>query len=450
METKENWLWKKTSTERFNEPFTVSYQLSFVTREPLLEEQFIRALGHLYRKVPLLRTCFGERDGETWLREMPQENTDFEMISDDTKDEDLHAKLMAYNFKKQTGPLWCVKLRPESRSSPNGIIREGVPGFPHKYTLFLGINHAITDGTSNATICGYLIQTLENVLAGKPVNDEEQLGNFISDEKTKKVIQEQMTVVKGDPELQGKLSRENQVLQGRHSILKTVYKGVGEEKARTVFLTREYDIETTAAFIKRCRAEGVTVAFTAIANFALVDLLVNGGLEQDSYSIRSTHVLNARRYLEGDASQYLGCHITVLTVICETPRNFDENFWNYAKPVNVELQTKIKSGYSLQMEGMNDVPKTSDFDPFFEFDYCITNMGDVTQKVTEGGDHVQVVKLMRIGDISKVPLTLDSFLHTFRGRFTHTLAYNTSLVNSHMAQLYYDKIDYYIRASLEI
>lgn len=96
------------------------------------------------------------------------------------------------------------------------------------------------------------------------------------------------------------------------------------------------------------------------------------------------------------------------------------------------------------------MPKTSDFDTTFEFDYCITNMGDVTQRLTEGGDQVQVVHLLRIAEISRVPIALDSFLHSFRGRFTHTLAYNTSLVTSQMAELYYEKIDYYLRASLKI
>lgn len=29
--------------------------------------------------MPLLRTCFGERDGEAWLREMTEEIIDFEV-----------------------------------------------------------------------------------------------------------------------------------------------------------------------------------------------------------------------------------------------------------------------------------------------------------------------------------------------------------------------------------
>lgn len=69
------------------------------------------------------------------------------------------------------------------------------------YSLFLGINHAITDGTTNTIICIFLVQILEDVLAGKYISDKDQLGVFVSDEKTKEVIKEQMTFVKRDPEL---------------------------------------------------------------------------------------------------------------------------------------------------------------------------------------------------------------------------------------------------------
>ncbi|XP_042890273.1 uncharacterized protein LOC122265183 [Penaeus japonicus] len=454
METKEKWLWKMTSTERFFEPYGIAYQVTFTTREPLPEEQVLRALSHLFRKVPLLRTCYGERDGETWLREMTREIVDFEVLSDAERTEDLLVKLQRYDFNKQAGPLWCVKLRPESGSSTNGVLREDVPGFPHMYSLFFVINHAITDGTSNAYICGFLVQILEDVLAGKPINDTEQLGIFVSDERTKKAMQEQVAVMKGDPELQSNLVKDYQVLKGRYSLLKRVFKGVGEEKARSAILTRDFDAETTAAFIKRCRAEGVTVnsTFTAICNFALVDVLVYGGLEQDSYSLRSDHILNARRYWNGDTSQYLGCHLTEpMHVIVEIPRDFNESFWDYARLTNEEFQTKLKSGAVLLKEAVKElVSESSDFDPSFELEFGISNMGDMTKKVTEGGDHVQVVHVVRTGAMDKVPIPWGHFLHTFRGRLTDTLVYNTSFITSHMAKLFSERIMHYIYESLRI
>ncbi|XP_027215419.2 uncharacterized protein [Penaeus vannamei] len=448
------WMWKTTSTEIFYEPFGTCYEITLVTRKPLLEEQFRRTLSHFYKKVPNVRICFGERDGEMWLREMPQEIIDFEFLPAGKSDEDLHTKLQCYDFQKMTGPLWCVKLRPEPDCSPDGVFREGIEGYPHMYSMYWGINHAITDGTSNSTLCGFIVQLLDDVLAGKEINDEEQLGIYISDERTKQALREQEARVDSDAVLRSKLTKEYQSLFGRRSLVTTLFKDVGEEKARTLHMTRDLDLETSAAFIKRCHAEGITVnsAFTAIGNFAIVDLLAKAGLEQESYSIRSEHVVNARRYWKGDNTGYLGCHITpLLTSVFETPRKFSADFWNYAKPIDEELRRKINGGTVLQMERIKSiVPKTSDIDPTFEFEFCLTNMGDLTKNVTEGGDHVQAVHALRTASLNNVPFIWANFLNTFRGRFTNTLVYNTLYVNAEITEYFFERSFHYLHAALKL
>nr|XP_027215419.1 uncharacterized protein LOC113808268 [Penaeus vannamei] len=389
-----------------------------------------------------------------WLREMPQEIIDFEFLPAGKSDEDLHTKLQCYDFQKMTGPLWCVKLRPEPDCSPDGVFREGIEGYPHMYSMYWGINHAITDGTSNSTLCGFIVQLLDDVLAGKEINDEEQLGIYISDERTKQALREQEARVDSDAVLRSKLTKEYQSLFGRRSLVTTLFKDVGEEKARTLHMTRDLDLETSAAFIKRCHAEGITVnsAFTAIGNFAIVDLLAKAGLEQESYSIRSEHVVNARRYWKGDNTGYLGCHITpLLTSVFETPRKFSADFWNYAKPIDEELRRKINGGTVLQMERIKSiVPKTSDIDPTFEFEFCLTNMGDLTKNVTEGGDHVQAVHALRTASLNNVPFIWANFLNTFRGRFTNTLVYNTLYVNAEITEYFFERSFHYLHAALKL
>lgn len=36
-------------------------------------------MSNFFRKVPLLRLCYAQREGEWWLKEMPQEIIDFEV-----------------------------------------------------------------------------------------------------------------------------------------------------------------------------------------------------------------------------------------------------------------------------------------------------------------------------------------------------------------------------------
>nr|XP_027215407.1 uncharacterized protein LOC113808262 [Penaeus vannamei] len=439
------WLWKSTTTERFFEPFTTCYQLGLSTREPLLEDHVVQALRHLFRKVPSLRACYGDRNGERWLREMSEETIDFEVIPDATIDDELHHAMHNISLSNDKGPLWGARLLP-------GVAEFNVSEFPNVSTVFLVVNHSISDGTSNMKTCGFFVQLLDAVIAGKPIDDKEQLGVFMSDEKTRKVIQEQLVFLEANPDLMRKTKEEVHAYQSIRSLVKSTYKGVGDIVAKTLTMTKELGPDATASFVKRCRSEGVTVnsAFTALANIATVEILNEGGLEQDTYTIRGDHLLNARRYWGGDTSHYLGCHVLPLKpVLIETPRNVGENFWDFARLTHQKLSKKIKGVTALQEEAMKPyVPKNPDFNPQYEFEFVLTNMGDVTETVTEGGHNVNVINVIRSVCIQTAPIAFNSFIHSFRGRFMHTLVYNSSFLNHKMAKDYCEKIFNHIQNHL--
>lgn len=451
MDNEIKWLWRTTQTEDFYATYTISYQLTLATRVPLLEDHLRQALAHLFRKVPLLRVCFGKRDGEMWIREMAEEALDFEVVSNVPR-EDIRESLQAYRYDLMKGPLWCVKLLSEPPSSP--VVPEGVDmtKFCHVYTLFLGLHHGITDGNSNMRICGFLVQILEAVLGRKDIDDAEQLGVYVSDERTQQLQKEYVASLEADPELRSKVVDEIQSRYGKYSLIKSTFKGVGEKVAKTGVLEMNLDADSTIAFIKRCRAEGVTVnsAFIAATSVSVVDLLVDGGLEQDTYEIRSDHVLNARRYWAGDTSQYLGCHLLpLMPVVAKTPRNITGKFWDFARSVHQELQKKFNEGGPLLEEaGRHFMSANADFDPTFQYEFCLTNMGNVTNLVTEGGDNLQALHVIRTVAMNTVPCTWSILLHTFRSRLILALTYNTSFVNSEMARKFCDGIFYRIREAL--
>ncbi|ROT70486.1 hypothetical protein C7M84_011215 [Penaeus vannamei] len=441
MEGEGEWLWETTGY--FNS-FNLCYQLTLAAREPLAEEGVTRALSHLFRKVPPLRTCYGRRDGDTWLREMAKEIVDFEVVPDTTM-RDMHDKLQHHQYNTRTGPLWCARLWPRPHSSlPDDELGLDKSRFPHAYTLFFGFHHGISDGNTNMRICGFFVQLLNDVLAGKAVKDEEQLGTLVSDERTKRLLEERIARMEADPQVkQGALDDYN-ARHETHSLIRSTFKGVGDKAGRSLLLARDVDVATTAQFVKRCRAEKVSVnsAFTALANVALVDLLVEGGLEQDTYSIRGDHILNARRYWEGDASDYLGCHILPqLAVIVPTPRETGGKFWDYARLLHADMKRKIEAGTALQDEAAKYfMPERPSFETIFSCEFAVTNMGDVTKLVTEGGEHVQALHVLRSVNVDGIPCPWTHLCHTFRGRFIHVLIYNTASVTSQMAEEYCDRL----------
>ncbi|XP_042883007.1 uncharacterized protein LOC122260007 [Penaeus japonicus] len=462
MEAEKKWLWKATMWEKFFDvgqryrTFMVGYQLTLATATPLLEDQVTTALSHLYRKTPNLRACYDERDGHTWLREMTQENIDFEMLPETASAAETLRRLRNNQYDSSRGPLWCAKLRPGPPSE--GAAAERVQGFPHLYTFFLGFHHGITDGTSTMKICGFLVQLLNDVISGKRVDDVEQLGVFISGERTQKIVDERVAAMKADPELLQKMINDSAAHKSPCSILNSTYRDAGEKEGNTMYLTRDLDVATTSAFVKKCRAESVTVntAFAALASVAMTDLLALGGLEQDSYRIRGDHVVSVRRYWDVDASQYLGCHILPpMPISVETPRNVGDKFWDFARSLHKEILSELKAGAAIREEALKNffMPENVNIDDVFQqpesepvntCDFCVSNMGDVTKLVTEGGDRVQATHVLRSVSIHRVPSNWSHLIHTFRGRFIYVLDYNTERVNTRMAETFCERIFHHL------
>lgn len=461
METEKKWLWKATMAEMFFDAsnrfqtFMVSYQLTVATAAPLLEDQVTSALSHLYRKTPNLRACFDQRDGTTWLREMAQEKIDFEMLPETASAAETLQKLRNYHYDSNAGPLWCAKLRP---GPPSESAANEMQGFPHLYTFFLGFHHGITDGTSTMKICGFLVQLLNDVISGKAIDDVEQFGVFISGEVTHKIVNKRVAAMRADPEILQKMIGESEAHKSNCSILNLTYKDAREDECNTKYITRDLDVATTSAFFQKCRAESVTIntAFAALANAAMVDLLALGGLEQESYKIRSDHVVSVRRYWDEDGSKYLGCHILPpMPILVEVPRHIGDKFWDYARSMHKEIQSELKAEAVVREEALKTyfMPENANFDEFFQSpqspndntcDFCVSNMGDVTKLVTEGGDHVQVTHVLRSVSVHGVPNNWSHLIHTFRGRLIHVLDYNTGRVNTQMAQTFCERIFHHL------
>ncbi|XP_047495030.1 uncharacterized protein LOC125043122 [Penaeus chinensis] len=414
MEDEGKWLWK---TKGFFDCFNLCYQLTLAAREPLTEESLTRALTHLFRKVPPLRMRYGRRAGDTWLREMAKEIVDFEVVPDTTM-RDMHDKLQHRHYDTWTGPLWCARLWPRPHSSlPDDELGFEKSRYPHTYTLFFGFHHGITDGNTNMRICGFFVQLLNDVLAGKSIKDEEQLGILVSDERTKKLLEERIANMEADPEVQQRALDDYNARHTTHSMIKSTFEGAADKVGRSLLLARDMDVATTSQFVKRCRTENVTVnsAFTALANVALVDPSDGWGL----------------------------------AVIVPTPRDIGGKFWEYARLVHADMKQKIGTGTALQDEAVRHfMSEKTVMETIFSCEFAVTNMGDVTKLVTEGGEHVQAAHVLRSVNLDGVPSTCSNLCHTFRGRFIHVLSYNTASVTSQMAEQFCDRLFNQLRSSV--
>lgn len=203
-------------------------------------------------------------------------------------------------------------------------IPEGLEYMTH---LFLGFHHGLHDATSNIKVCGWFVDILNDVIAGVPVDDDIQLGNYASHEQTDRLVAEKKKILEVNSKLKSELVYETVAKKSGLSLLRMINPvALGSEKnGKALHLKHMLDRPTTSRFLNKCRAEGVTVhaAFTALANVALLDIVREKGILIDDCIMTSSHVVNNRRYWRDPIPDAMGCHVCfpLLDLQTLTPQN---------------------------------------------------------------------------------------------------------------------------------
>ncbi|XP_071552222.1 uncharacterized protein [Panulirus ornatus] len=320
---------------------------------------------------------------------------------------------------------------------------------PHTSYLFLGIHHGIADGYTAMTICGLIIKLLNDVIEGTTIDDEELYG--YAPDLSSSLVANRVQMIESNPEMKHFLfseMRQRSRWRSAFDQVFTVPEEVAERSRHINYCLSEY---STTQFIEKCRSEGVEVhsGFSALANVALMELLVEKGIILDNYFICSSQTVDMRRYWGGDSSQFLlGCHVTPLHLWMGTPRNIMATFWELARSFQEAVDSAVSTGMVMDEEAIQRIvsPAPPDFNRAFRMpairqtDYYMVNLGDVTPLVTEGGPHVRVERIVNSISIKKGNIACSHFVHTFRGRLTHTLDYSTKFMTKELAKRYSDKI----------
>lgn len=436
------WLRKATDAEKgiqeANESgfILIWYQLELSSAEPLQEDHLRAALTHLYRKTPNLGACFGTHEGSLWLKRATNPNVDFKILHD-VSVEDVRELLRYYSYNTDTGPLFCARLLPQP---PSTGIEDLEPSLPNKYQFMFGLHHAIVDGTSNMDIMGFFITLLNDVISNKVVNDDEPLGKYVADEETLRLLTIKKSLLEADHDLKKKVSNAMEFLKNHTPIILKSFPSP-TATAGTVSLVEVLDQQTTAKFLQRCRHEKATVnsVFSAMANVAITDILVEDGIQQDSYLIQNLHTVNLRRYWETVTRKTLGLHIGYpLMMNTETPRNLEGKFWDYCRSLNQNLRHDVESGRILLDLAFKMITpnskETSHENVVYEGDFITSNLGEITAAVTEGGEHVRITNVIRGTTLDNFPFPILLNLHTFRGIFTMIFEYKPAAVTASVAE----------------
>nr|XP_053656278.1 uncharacterized protein LOC128705057 [Cherax quadricarinatus] len=336
------------------------------------------------------------------------------------------------------------------RTSPQALsplLAEEWSPWPCTSHLALGIHHGVADGFTALKICGFFLQLLNDVIAGTPVDDEQQLGEFVAGE-TFELISARKVAIENNPSLKQMLMGkwERKLRKSELEVLFKVPKGLEDQ---ALHLTSVLDEFTTKLLREKCFTEDVTLhsAFCALATVAFVDLLVEKNIISDKYTVYSKHSTNMRNYWSSDSSLAFGCHMAPINMCTRIPREVMQDFWSFARSFQRDFHREMENATMLQEAALNelcrsDVQNSREMflnPPPRQTDYYVSNMGDVTQLV-QGGPHVRPEFVLSTVSINKFNLACAHNLHTFKGCFIHTLDYATRYMTREVATKYCNKI----------
>ncbi|KAG0716153.1 hypothetical protein GWK47_010362 [Chionoecetes opilio] len=449
MEKEAPWVRKLTEVEKSmdrnnqEQHILVVHRLSFCSRRPVKTEEVEEALGHLYRKAPNLRLCIRERGEELWFREMDKQTLDFE-VEEEQDVEEVTQFLHTHSYTHE-GPMWRARLVPVASPSyqpPHlaAFHQDLRPAFPHCYHILLGFTHAIGDGHTFVRVCAALAHLLDRVLCGGPVDQHQQVGSFALNEEYDAKSMQCTAAFFTDLAWREKCIAEVNKGMPQSPLLPHVLSQGEGGPGKTLLYTQTLEKATTSRLLQQCRGAGVTLSscLAAAGNLALVELLQERGVAQDTYSISNCHLINMRRtWPPGTAEHALGCYFnSSLRMFLATPRAAEgEHFWQYAKYVHGRLYGLLQDEQFLEKAPFNAWCYATNASQHVQRDLTYNTRGDLTHRL-EGTQQLTVTNLLSSCSIHKSDIPWDHVFGTVRGRLSHTLKYNTTLVTEDTARAY--------------
>ncbi|XP_037799677.1 uncharacterized protein LOC119594693 [Penaeus monodon] len=414
------------------------------TVKPLNPEHVEQALRHYQRKIPNCRCFFKERDGKLWVCEDPNPDIDFEYL-EGAESSAVIKQLTGEPFLADRPPTWKARLIPVAADAPCPI-PEIKAAFPYQYDLIMMPHHALIDGFTMAFITGKLVGLLNDVIAGRPVNDD-PLGVYLNNEDIVKIDEQIAKDFEKEPE---KVEAMKQELLACDTtpILCRAFPPPGGKPA-TDFVYRDVDQECLASFTAKCRANGVTFnsGIEAVINTAMIEMAREAGVEGESHYLSINLATDLRRYMKRRPLPILGLHVRPTVHRIETPFNVRDNFWDYTKKLHQRLSVFLKSGEALQQNVVREMtlPQLPPVEhhaagPKPLRDYGLTNVGDLTAIIPGVGEHLQQTDLAMFSCTHYSGFPMLHQLYTFRGRSPYTLSYDTSCLAEDTAAELLDRI----------
>ncbi|XP_063600074.1 uncharacterized protein LOC134776290 [Penaeus indicus] len=318
--------------------------------------------------------------------------------------------------------------------------------FPYQYDLGVMSHHSFMDGVSLAIVTGKLVGLLNDVIAGRPVNDE-PFGVYVNNEEIVKIDEQIAKDFEKEPEKLELTKQEILACDSAPLLLKAFPPPGGTPATSFVYqIIKQKDL---ASFMSKCRANGVTFnsGLEAVINTVTVEMAREAGVEGESHHMSINLATDLRRYMKRRSLPILGLHLRPTVHRMETPFDVRDNFWDYTRKLHQRLSVLLKSGEALQQNVVREMtlPQLSPVEhhaagPKPLRDYGLTNVGDLTAIIPGVGEHLQQTNVFMFNCTHYSGFPMLHQIYTFRGHMPYTIGYDASYLAKETVEALMDRI----------
>ncbi|XP_042889430.1 uncharacterized protein LOC122264550 isoform X2 [Penaeus japonicus] len=415
------------------------------TKKPLKMEHLLDALKIFQRKLPNYRVFAEKREGGVWACQALDPPIDFKVL----EGADVHemmTQMMTIPISSDRPPLWSARLIPVPEDAPC-CLPEVKAAFPHQYDFVFLPHHAISDGNTMTVTLRSLTKLLDDVIAGKNIEDEEPIGLLGDYKEVEDLDAAIIREMEKEPGRLHTLMEEALACDTMPVILKAFPPPGGKPATRCVL--RNVEEEVLSRFRTACKANGVSFnsGMEALVNTAIVEMVRDAGVEGESHSISINLATDLRRYMKRRPLPILGLFVRPTVHRVETPVNVRGHFWDYTKKLHQKVSGLLASSEALRQDVVRrmTLPAVSAEEyyagpPLPLRDYGLTNLGDFTRIIPGVGEHLQLTNITMFAAIHLSVYMMLHQIYTFRGYSPYTLSYDTSYMSEHTANILADAV----------
>ncbi|XP_037078446.1 uncharacterized protein LOC119099409 [Pollicipes pollicipes] len=395
-----------------------------VDSERQLEPPKVRAaLEAMQRQIPVLRARVEQRDNASFLVAGRCPGVDLTVLppGEDWLAEH-HRQLQEQTIDTREGPLWKAGLL----HSPANFAAPAAP--LHRAVLYLSLCHTVTDGLSNALICGQLLSNLNQALrdleieCDPPAPVYPSLEELVAGERVRFSLPLVRTLLRASQVL---LPRKNPLID---AFVSDFDPHLPPESYHNQMIPASLSACETTGLHAHCRRHGVSLNAALSAAVSLAGARLLRGPGAAPVAINTTWLVNARRYLPRAERM----HLSTVSGAMARVRVDAAPFWQLAARIGGDLQRQLDLKMPLLMLKLakrfinpEKIPAAQQKEPKqmpSPFAYNINNLGSL-DAVLPRSEAVRVVELHRT--FKAHPAMDGSFgshcFHTVGGRLCYDL-----------------------------